>query len=231
MYIWSGMQKTPGKNIILILFAVLTVLGPGSQGLFGALPEDSFQEAEFRKIKIQPDIRRKEVIGIDVNFDLSFRYSDAALKRAQPESGPFDYDLVCELLNPNGVPINATHDAAKWRDPSGHVHTNQTIRLQNDRTDYKKRHFFLPYYAPSLPAGLHNVRVRIAIRDVKTKKILVEHSTGILQIHKPPVKLYRIRMKEVEVSELDQNKENWDYFFLTETEGLPDLKWEVQRAG
>lgn len=218
--------------MMLTAFLLLgTALGMFGQGVIKSPSLRGFQEAEFAKIKIQSDVRLKEVIGIDVHFDLKFRYSNAALNRAEANSGPYDYDLICELLNPNGVPISATHDAALWRDPAGHVHTNQTIRLVEDRNEFKNRHFFLPYYAPNLPEGPHNVRVRVAIRDIRTKKILAEYKTGVLEIHKPPVRLYRIRMKEVEVSETDFDKENWDYFFLTETEGLPDLKWEVQRAG
>ena len=226
----SVKQIMTGKGFI---FRVLIM------GLMGGLlggpvqatpPSRDFQKADFSKISIQTDARKREVVGIAVSFDLQFLYSAAELNRADPGSGPFDYALFCELLNPNGVPITASQDAASWRDPYGHVHANQTIRLRQERSLYQKRQFFLPYHVPNLPKGGHNVRIRIALMDAKTKKILADYQSSILPIQKPPVKLFRMKMKEVEVAELDRNKENWDYFFLTESEGLPDLKWEIQRA-
>ncbi|MFI5150813.1 MAG: hypothetical protein ACHQRM_13845 [Bacteroidia bacterium] len=172
--------------------------------------------------QITPDIRNKEISGINIDVVSYLKYD-----KQHVGDKPSEFMVTISILTAGGKPLPALSPRSQFcRNGFAGAEKSEFGRPSGETTRMK---FFIPYYVLNLPPGEASLQCSIQVSVLDTSIIQkprhIPSAGPALQsftIHKPAVIQARMLCTGVRVTAKDHGR-NWD-FGLT---GLPDPVFKV----
>lgn len=173
--------------------------------------------------KTQPDIRSGNVEGMNLNLQYRLVYDKDRHRTAKP----LQLGIRVVFFHPDGRVISAV--------PGATNHASKERIAITGSEDFHwtgSRDLFMPYYALNLPPGTRPVRMKVYayVKDTAvTEDPRIIFVTGASQtgvtITKPPVRIFRMIVREIRVSPRNAKGRPWDFGILKTND--PDLIYRI----
>lgn len=206
---------------ILYRSCLLLLAFIGWNGLWAQFPKGVL----FSHSKVQPGLRLDGLRGIGVQFDL-----DLSTRISLGDTNGYTFALTAWLFTAEGRPVGALPDATTYFHADGRFRDSTHIRAGDGQVRLAQETIFLPYHALALDPGLHQLELRLRLRNLKTGVLMDESMAIPIQFEMPALRLFRAQLNELEVYETDRLGDTWDPVVFSPRELYPDIEWLLRRG-
>lgn len=185
------------------------------------------QEITFQNITLQPTVQSNvNCLAVQCDVVLKETYNQRILAGDSNEV----YYIEVWLKDSSNY-IRSAKGFGTLTDSIGRLKIRTPLYLVYDAKMYGAFTVYIPFAALQIPTGLQKIKPVIKVVD-KQGKILVPGFGAEYNKVEVPAKIdLRLAVKHIEVSEKDNEGENWDYH-LVHREGVkPEVYWAVKFGG